>query len=144
MHTIRGRKRSNASKLYKLDGTGIPRDRSSERLFESPTARQSGPVTDPAVGQVLNLPVERFFRGLEVRVAQSFRDYDGQEIRAGEVLHFVEGRYFFYDGGHTLVFTEKTIRLADTVDEHQPIIANAGNRWFQPRGRQVSPPAASE
>jgi hypothetical protein len=73
--------------------------------------------------------------GLEIRVVQTFKDYDGQEVRAGEVLHFVESSYFFYDGGHTLRFAEKTIRLADVVEEHQSIIANTGNAWFQPLGR---------
>ena len=75
-----------------------------------------------------------FSAGLAVRVLQDFRDYDGQEIHAGEVLHFIEDSYFFYEGGHTLRFAEKTIRLADIVEEHQRIIANAGNAWFQPVG----------
>jgi len=52
-----------------------------------------------------------FVPGLVVRVAQPFTDYDGQEILAGEVLHFVDDSYFFYEGGHTLRFAEKTIRL---------------------------------
>ena len=57
---------------------------------------------------------------------------DGQEICKGEVLHFLDSSYFFYEGGHTLRFQEKTIRLASIVPEEEPIIANAGNAWFQP------------
>ncbi len=72
---------------------------------------------------------------------QAFQDYDGQEVGAGEILHFIEGSYFSYDGGHTLKFAEKTIRLADVVEEHQPIIANKGNVWFRPlSGGPPSPP----
>jgi hypothetical protein len=78
------------------------------------------------------LSVWDFAPGLVVCVVQSFSDYDGQKIEAGEVLHFLDDSYFFYEGGHTLRFAEKTIRLADIVDEHQPIIANAGNVWFRP------------
>src|SRR4051794_32809445 len=62
-------------KLYKLDGSGRP----------------------PEV-----VSVGRFTGGMRVRVLQSFRDYDGQEIAAGEVLHFVESSYFPYEGGYTL------------------------------------------
>jgi hypothetical protein len=101
------------------------------------TVDQGGPsVSPPPIPEALpsaaaELSVWNFFPGLVVRVVQAFTDYDGQNILAGEVLHFVEDSYFFYEGGHTLRFAEKTIRLADIVDEHQPIIANAGNLWFQ-------------
>jgi len=77
-----------------------------------------------------HISVWDFKPGLVIRIAQTFKDYDGQEILEGEVLHFLESSYFFYDGGHTLHFQEKTIRLAGTTDE--PIIANDGNAWFQP------------
>ena len=77
----------------------------------------------PAVGE--------FEPGLVVRVKRGFRDYDGQEICAGEVLHFLDRSYFPYEGGYTLRFAEKTIRLASIVDEHEPIIANAGGAWFE-------------
>src|SRR4051794_30106586 len=76
--------------------------------------------------------VRDFYPGLTVRVVQAFRDYDGQEIAAGEILRFIESSYFFYEGGYTLRFAEKTIRLAEIVDEHGPIIANTGNAWFEP------------
>ena len=79
-----------------------------------------------------DLTVWQFAPGLVVRVERTFVDYDGQEIRAGQILHFLEGSYFFYEGGHTLRFAEKTIRLASIVEEHGPIIANAGNAWFFP------------
>lgn len=74
----------------------------------------------------------QFVPGLTVRVVQNFVDYDGQQISAGEVLRFLESSYFPYEGGCTLRFAEKTIRLAYIVDEEQPIIENAGNAWFEP------------
>ena len=114
-------------KLYARGGT-VPA--STEAKIPA-IANASSDVPIATAGQV---SVWDFSAGLAVRVLQDFRDYDGQEIRAGEVLHFIEDSYFFYEGGHTLRFAEKTIRLADVVDEHQPIIANAGNAWFQPVG----------
>jgi Domain of unknown function (DUF3601) len=109
-------------KLYRLDSIGEQRGPS-----DSPP-----PIREALPSAIAELSVWNFFPGLAVRVVQAFTDYDGQNILAGEVLHFVSDSYFFYEGGHTLRFAEKTIRLADIVDEHQPIIANAGNLWFQP------------
>jgi hypothetical protein len=79
-----------------------------------------------------HITVWDFSPGLVVRVCQSFRDYDGQQIHAGEVLHFLGSSYFPYDSGHALTFVEKTIRLAGVVDEHEVIIANVANAWCQP------------
>ena len=120
-------------KLYGLDGTGSPRH-PPVPIAEPPLATPALPAVPQGApaGPAAGLSVGQFRAGLEVRVVQTFQDYDGQEVRAGEVLHFVEGSYFFYEGGYTLRFAEKTIRLADIVEEHQAIIANAGNAWFQP------------
>jgi Domain of unknown function (DUF3601) len=79
-----------------------------------------------------DLTVWDFKAGLVVRIGRTFTDYDGQEIRAGEVLHLLGTNYFPYESGFTLVFAEKTIRLADIIDENSIIIKNAGNAWFQP------------
>jgi hypothetical protein len=110
-------------KLYGLDGNGGSREISTTASMPQPPTPASTPR---------ELSVWDFSPGLVVRIGQTFRDYDGQEIRAGEVLHFLESSYFFYEAGHTLKFAEKTIRLAGIVDEHEAIIANAGNAWFQP------------
>jgi hypothetical protein len=112
-------------KLYRLDSTGD----------QGGPSDYLPPIPEAVPSAAPELSVWNFFAGLVVRVVQSFTDYDGQSILAGEVLHFVSDSYFFYEGGHTLRFAEKTIRLADIVDEHQPIIANAGNSWFQPLDR---------
>jgi hypothetical protein len=119
-------------KLYTLDGNGIRRDFAPAPAKEEPV--EAAPIATPPAAPPPSgdLQVWDFFPGLVVQVAQTFRDYDGQEILAGEVLHFLDKSYFSYDGGHTLLFAEKTIRLADVVDEHRPIIANEGNAWFRP------------
>jgi hypothetical protein len=117
-------------KLYALSGT-------APALSEAEVPAVANVLADVPVATAGQVSVWDFSAGMAVRVMQDFRDYDGQEIHAGEVLHFIEDSYFFYEGGHTLRFAEKTIRLADVVDEHQPIIANAGNAWFQPVGAEL-------
>jgi hypothetical protein len=125
-------------KLYGLDGTGSPRGEGTTTP-EQPIAEARFPAVLPSEFNqpphaTAGLAVWHFYPGLTVRVEQSFDDYDGQKVDVGEVLHFLESSYFFYEGGHTLRFAEKTIRLADVVEAHQPIIANIGNAWFQPLG----------
>jgi hypothetical protein len=97
---------------------------------------ESAPMTPPlhAAPSSPNdfLSLWHFSPGVIVRVVQEFTDYDGQQILAGEVLHFVDSTYFFYEGAHTLRFVEKTIRLATIVDEEAAIIENRGNAWFLP------------
>src|SRR5262245_26209639 len=115
-------------KLYDLSKREFP-------TTENPPEPRAEPAPSAAVDDAARAPVQEisisdFYAGLVVRIEQSFVDFDGQEIRAGEVLHFLEGNYFPYDGGHTLRFSEKTIRLATIVPEHEPIIENAGNAWF--------------
>jgi hypothetical protein len=73
-----------------------------------------------------------FFPGLVLRIAQDFADFDGAKHAAGEVLHFLEKSYFPYDGGHTLTFREKVIRLAEIAPQNEPVIENAGNAFFEP------------
>ena len=88
------------------------------------------PVDTPLAPE--GLMVGKFQEGLVVRVMQSFEDFDGQKIEAGEVLHFLNYNYLAYDGGFTLHFAEKTIRLSFNVDDNNPVIYNEGNAWFQP------------
>ena len=79
-----------------------------------------------------HISVWRFFKGLVVRIRRTFRDFDGQEIPAGLVLHFLEKSHFFYDDGHTLTFLERVIRLSGNIDDEASVIENAGNAWFDP------------
>jgi len=119
-------------KLYELE----------ERDYVAPPAAMPAALPEAEIATVAvpvpmaapDLPVWNFTPGLVVRIARTFSDFDGQEIRAGEVLHFLARTYFPYDGGHTLYFAEKVIRLADIADENVPVIANAGNAWFEPVG----------
>jgi hypothetical protein len=118
-------------KIYALEGKGdFAPPAPSPPATEVPVAANPEDAPRPSAAPVLT--VWDFSPGLVVRIAQPFSDFDGHEIHAGEVLHLLERSYFPYDGGHTLRFAEKTIRLASLVDEHEAIIANAGNAWFQP------------
>src|SRR5712692_4938865 len=67
------------------------------------------------------------FPGMAVRVAQTFRDHDGQEVRAGEILRFVSIDYMAYHGGYTIDFAEKQVRLCELVSANGPTIENEGN-----------------
>lgn len=79
-----------------------------------------------------HLDIWDFFPGLAVRIAQDFKDFDGDNVLAGEILHLLEHAYFAYDGGHTLTFREKVIRLAEIAPENELVIENPGNAWFEP------------
>jgi|GEM_PF-2227778 hypothetical protein len=72
------------------------------------------------------------FPGLTVRIGKTFNDYDGEEHKAGEILHFRHRDYFAKEGGFTLTFAEKEIRLCDLVPENAPMIENEGNIYFEP------------
>jgi len=119
-------------------------DRIQQKIYDLPSRAPAAPpetpvpapqapfAIEPPSAPSRELSVGEFFPGLIVRVLQDFRDYDGQEIHAGEVLHYFDGSYFPYESGYTLMFAEKTVRLAGIVEEHEPIIANAANAWFLP------------
>jgi len=117
-------------------------ERIQQKLYALENDRPLPPPAEPERAQAEppepapELSVWQFTAGLVVRVRRDFTDYDGQVIRADEILHFQDSSYFPYDSGHTLHFAEKTIRLAGLVEEHEPIIANHGNSWFEVlRGR---------
>ena len=118
-------------KLYALSTREFLRNPPT-RWPEAPPAEAVDIAAHTTAKFAADLSVSEFRPGLVVRIERTFVDFDGQEIREGEVLHFLDGSYFPYEGGHTLRFKEKTIRLATIVPEQEPIIANAGNAWFRP------------
>ena len=123
-------------KLYGLSGREFPRIVDPPPPSpETSSAHAPADAADMAAhglsGGAFDLPVWDFSPGLVVRVEQTFVDHDGQEVREGDVLHFLDSSYP-YEGGHTLRFREKTIRLATIDPEEEAIIANAGNAWFRP------------
>lgn len=122
-----------AQKLLMPDGVVFTdREAHDRRMQAFDRIQQKIYALQDAESRPPELSVWHFFPGLVVRVVQPFRDYDGQQIDAGEILHLLDRSYFPYEGGHTLRFVEKTVRLADIVDEHVPIINNARNAWFEP------------
>src|ERR1700716_2684742 len=52
-------------------------------------------------------------RGLVVRIGLDFEDHSRNSLHAGEFLHFKELDYFAKEGGFTLTFGEKELRLGE-------------------------------
>jgi len=52
-------------------------------------------------------------RGAEYRVLQSFTDYYSNHFQRGELLRFKERHFLPYDGGHTLIFEERSLYLQE-------------------------------
>ncbi len=70
--------------------------------------------------------------GREYRVLQSFTDYYGNSFQRNEVLHFKERHFLPYHGGHTIVFTERSLYLQeeqnnDILDRFSEYIAETKN-----------------
>lgn len=110
------------------------RQKSNILSESSSSAPPASPGQAPAAEapDIPHLDIWDFFPGLAVRIAQSFRDFDGDDVQAGELLHVVNHDYFPYDGGHTLTFKEKVIRLAEIAPENEPVMENWGNAYFEP------------
>jgi hypothetical protein len=87
---------------------------------------------DHAVSEMPQLGVWDLFPGMAVRVVQSFRDYGGNPMEAGELLHFKSLDYFAKEEGYTLEFEEKTIRLCYGMAGDSDVIRNYGNAYLEP------------
>jgi hypothetical protein len=74
--------------------------------------------------------VSKFQCGDRVTIVRAFTDYDGEHCPQGLELVFISQTYFPYEGGYTLTFDTRVIRIAEDVDEHGPIIRNEGQAWF--------------
>ena len=59
--------------------------------------------------------------GRKYRVLQSFTDYYGNSFQRNEVLHFKERHFLPYHGGHTIVFTERSLYLQE--EQNSEILA---------------------
>lgn len=68
--------------------------------------------------------------GAKYRVLATFVDFDGGEVLAGSELTFVSQSYFPYDGGYTLTFAERVVRLAE-IDANSSQVIDAPGRWFE-------------
>lgn len=51
--------------------------------------------------------------GESYRVIKSFIDYYGNSFGQGELLHFKQRHFLPYEGGHTLVFEERSLYLQE-------------------------------
>lgn len=76
------------------------------------------------------MQLDEFLRpGQRVRVIQSFRDFDGDEIQEGSEWTFESYSYFAYDGGYTFTFKEGGMRMAEISPEDYQVFLNA-ERYF--------------
>jgi hypothetical protein len=78
--------------------------------------------------------------GVIYRVLKPFKDYYGGEFAAGEQLTFIERHYLPYHGGHTLIFSPRSIWLQDDanselVQQIEQYLAPVG--WVSGEGVQV-------
>lgn len=110
---------------------GRPCARTPEGLTATEAAEASTGGWEDVREAAETFTVWDFRPGMLIRVKQGFRDFDGQEIAEGETLRFREKTFFHYDGGHTLYFEEKTIRLAEIVPENVPVIENQDSAYFE-------------
>lgn len=51
--------------------------------------------------------------GQTYKIKQTFTDYYGNTFTQGEILHFKERHFLPYDGGHTIVFEERSMYLQE-------------------------------
>jgi hypothetical protein len=82
--------------------------------------------------EIPHLDFWNLFPGLVVRIARDFEDYSWNSLHAGDFLHFRELDYFAKEGGFTLTFVEKELRLGELIPTNQPVIENEGNAYFEP------------
>ena len=87
------------------------RDRRPAVAMKRPTYR------DDLAGTVYGLVA-----GDEYRVIQPFTDYYANQFQLGDVLRFRERHFLPYDGGHTIVFDQRSLYLQETQNEE--LIAN--------------------
>jgi hypothetical protein len=58
--------------------------------------------------------------GYPYQVMKSFTDYYGNSFDQGEILRFKERHFLPYDGGHTIVFVERSLYLQE--DKNREIL----------------------
>jgi hypothetical protein len=58
--------------------------------------------------------------GSQYQVTKSFTDYYGNTFGQGEILRFKERHFLPYDGGHTIVFHERSLYLQE--EKNQEIV----------------------
>jgi len=60
--------------------------------------------------------------GHQYQVIKSFKDFYGNSFERGEILRFRERHFLPYDGGHTVVFEERSLYLQE--EKNQEILEN--------------------
>ncbi len=55
--------------------------------------------------------------GHRYQVIQSFTDYYGNAFERGDVLRFKQRHFLPYEGGHTIVFEERSLYLQEETNQ---------------------------
>jgi hypothetical protein len=92
------------------------RDRRNAFLAQTQAMQSQAayPLPNTATGEELTVYTLQPGRCYEVR--QAFRDYYGNDFAMGERLTFQQRHFLPYDGGHTVMFAEKTMYLQEDVN----------------------------
>ena len=77
-----------------------------------------------------HLHVRYFFSGLVVRAGRDFADVYGRAVCSTDLLTVFVNKQT--EEGHTIAFLDRNIHLRRGTSNHDEIIDNAGNAWFQP------------
>lgn len=91
------------------------RDRRNATL---PPPQSTSPVKHPPsfAAPMIELTIYILQPGHCYEVKQTFQDYYGNTFTAGERLTFQQRHFLPYDGGHTVMFVEKTLYLQEEVN----------------------------
>jgi hypothetical protein len=87
------------------------RDKTKTRAKIMRTAPSTVPSPPDAEGTVYEMTP-----GSHYQVMQSFTDYYGNSFQPGERLRFKERHFLPYEGGHTIVFHERSLYLQEDKD----------------------------
>ena len=84
------------------------------RWRDSRRAMSTATIPSPMLShQNLEGTVYGLIPGHQYQVIQSFTDFYGNIFERGEILRFRERHFLPYDGGHTIVFEERSLYLQE-------------------------------
>lgn len=92
------------------------RDRRNALLAQSKAMHSADAHILPHCASADERTVYTLQPGCTYEVKQSFQDYYGNTFTAGERLTFQQRHFLPYDGGHTVMFAEKTMYLQEEVN----------------------------
>jgi hypothetical protein len=83
-------------------------ERDARRAMVVTTVSSKTPIQQNLEGTIY-----RMIPGTRYQVKQSFTDYYGNSFERNEILRFKERHFLPYEGGHTIVFKERSLYLQE-------------------------------